>query len=85
MPSGCADPNHARVANLEAVCAAVKAGATLRGVACEKPLARRVAEAKRMLALAEQAGLRHGYLENQIFAPAVTPRPGADLAPGAPP
>ena len=65
-------PNHARVANLEAVCAAVKAGATLRGVACEKPLARTVAEAKRMLALAEQAGLRHGYLENQIFAPAVT-------------
>ena len=65
-------PNHARVANLEAVCAAVNAGASLRGVACEKPLARTVAEAKRMLALAERAGLRHGYLENQIFAPAVT-------------
>ena len=65
-------PNHARVANLEAICAAVKAGAPLRGVACEKPLARTVAEAKRMLALVEQAGLRHGYLENQIFAPPVT-------------
>ena len=64
-------PNHARVANLEAICAAVNAGATLRGVACEKPLARTVAEAKRMRALVEQAGLRDGYLENQVFAPAV--------------
>ena len=65
-------PNHARLANLEAVCAAVQSGATLRGVACEKPLARTVAEAKRMLALAEEAGLGHGYLENQVFAPPVT-------------
>ena len=64
-------PNHARLSNLEAVCAAVRSGATLRGVACEKPLARTVAEAKRMLALAEEAGLGHGYLENQVFAPPV--------------
>ena len=65
-------PNHARLPNLEAICAAVRSGATLRGVACEKPLARTVAEAKRMLALAEEAGLAHGYLENQVFAPPVT-------------
>ena len=65
-------PNQARVANLEAICEAVNAGATLRGVACEKPLARTVAEAQRMLALVEQAGLLDGYLENQLFAPAVT-------------
>ena len=65
-------PNHARVANLEAVCAAVNASAALRGVACEKPLARTVAEAKRMRELVAEAGLRHGYLENQLFAPAVT-------------
>ena len=64
-------PNHARLANLEAICAAVRSGATLRGVACEKPLARTVSEAKRMLALAEEAGLGHGYLENQVFAPPV--------------
>ena len=51
-------PNHARLANLEAICAAVRSGATLRGVACEKPLARTVAEAKRMLALTEKASTR---------------------------
>ena len=65
-------PNHTRVANIAAVCAALTAGATLRGVACEKPLARTVAEAKRIKTLVDEAGLSHGYLENQLFAPAVT-------------
>ena len=64
-------PNHTRIENLEAVVSAVRAGAALRGVACEKPLARTVAEAKRMRALATEAGFPHGYLENQVFAPAV--------------
>jgi predicted dehydrogenase len=40
-------------------------------VACEKPLARTLAEAREMLRLAEAAGLLHGYLENQIFSTAV--------------
>lgn len=65
-------PNHTRVQNVEAICAAVTAGATLRGIACEKPLARTVAEAKQIKTLVDAAGLRHGYLENQLFAPAVT-------------
>jgi hypothetical protein len=43
----------------------------LRGVACEKPLARNVAEAKRLVQLAKQSNLLTGYLENQVFAPAV--------------
>ena len=65
-------PNHTRVANIDAICATLTAGATLRGVACEKPLARTVAEAKRIKTLVDEAGLSHGYLENQLFAPAVT-------------
>ena len=64
-------PNHTRIENLEAIVSAVRTGAALRGVACEKPLARTVAEAKRMRALVAEAGLPHGYLENQIFAPGV--------------
>ena len=65
-------PNHTRVENVDAVCAALSGGATLRGLACEKPLARTAAEAKQIKALVDGAGLRHGYLENQLFAPAVT-------------
>src|SRR3546814_3476947 len=49
-----------------------KAGrGSLRAVACENPLARTVAEAREMLRLAEDAGLIHGYLENQLFSTAV--------------
>lgn len=40
-------------------------------VACEKPLARNIPEAREMLRLAEQAGVNHGYLENQVFSTAV--------------
>src|SRR3989454_2504824 len=65
-------PNHARVTNVEEITDAVTRGkAGLKGVACEKPLARNVAEAKRVLELTTRAGLAHGYLENQRFAPQV--------------
>ncbi len=40
-------------------------------MACEKPLARNLAEAREMLRLAEDTGLNHGYLENQVFSTAV--------------
>jgi predicted dehydrogenase len=66
-------PNHARIANVEEIVAAIKSGAgTLRGLACEKPLARNVAEAKQVAALAKSVGLNTGYMENQLFAPDIT-------------
>lgn len=64
-------PNQARVENVEEIVAAVREGAELRGVACEKPLARNVAEALEVRRLIEEVGLAHGYLENQVFAPQV--------------
>jgi predicted dehydrogenase len=60
-------PNFARVAVMEEVHAAVRAGARLKGVIVEKPLGRNMAEAARMVALAREAGLRTAYFENQIF------------------
>lgn len=66
-------PNHARVENVEEICDAVMNGkGELRGIACEKPLGRNVAEAKYILGLVERAGIMHGYLENQYFAPQVS-------------
>ncbi len=59
-------PNYLRVPIMEQIVAAVKAGAKLKGVACEKPLGRTVAEARRLVALAKEAGLRTVYLENQL-------------------
>src|SRR2546426_2256887 len=65
-------PNYARIENVEEMVSAVERGkGKLIGVACEKPLARNVAEAKRVLELVNQVGLAHGYLENQVFAPPV--------------
>jgi predicted dehydrogenase len=65
-------PNNARVENVEEIVAAIESGkGELKGIACEKPLARNVAEARHVLELVKRVGLRHGYLENQLFAPHV--------------
>jgi predicted dehydrogenase len=65
-------PNDTRLAIMGEIHRLVKSGrAKLVGIACEKPLARTLAEGREMLRLAEDARLLHGYLENQLFAPAI--------------
>ena len=64
-------PNDTRLDHMRAISRAMESGASLLGVACEKPLARNLAEAREMLRLAEEANLNHGYLENQVFSTAV--------------
>ena len=65
-------PNHSRIDNLERIVKTLKAGkGSLIGITCEKPLARNVKEAKRMIELIEESGVLHGYLEDQVFEPAV--------------
>jgi predicted dehydrogenase len=59
-------PNFTRLENMEEIVNAIKKGkGELIGVTCEKPLGRN------MLELSQKAGLLDGYLENQVFAPAV--------------
>jgi predicted dehydrogenase len=65
-------PNQARIENVEEIVHAIERGkGTLAGLACEKPLARNVAEATRVRDLVKGVGLKTGYLENQLFAPHV--------------
>lgn len=65
-------PNHQRIDNLERIVKTIKSGqGQLVGVACEKPLARNVKEARRMVELIEEAGVLHGYLEDQLFEPGI--------------
>jgi predicted dehydrogenase len=65
-------PNHRRIENIEEIVYTIEAGrGTLRGLACEKPLARNVAEAEKIIELVHRVGLSTGYLENQVFAPQV--------------
>ena len=72
-------PNHRRVENLEEIVAALRSGkGRLVGIACEKPLARNVAEAKRCVELIEKSGVLHAYLEDQLFIPTLVK--GRELA-----
>jgi predicted dehydrogenase len=65
-------PNHARMENLEQIVEPLERGrGELLGIACEKPLARNVTEATRLVELVKRVELRHGYLENQVFAPQI--------------
>jgi len=65
-------PNQARIENVEEIVDAMQRGkGDLVGIACEKPLARNVAEARQVRDLVRSVGLKHGYLENQVFAPQV--------------
>ena len=65
-------PNFARIDTFEEIANAISSGkGELIGVACEKPLGRNVAEAKKVLELTKSVRLLDGYLENQIFAPSI--------------
>ncbi len=56
-------PNHARIENVMEIVNAVKSGkGTLKGIACEKPLGRTVAEAKQIIKLVRSIGVPTGYL-----------------------
>jgi predicted dehydrogenase len=61
-------PNFARLEIVEQIVEAVKKGANLKGVICEKPLGRTVKEARRLVELVDGVGLKTAYFENQIFA-----------------
>lgn len=59
-------PNYARIQVMGDIVDAVKAGAALKGIMCEKPLGRTVAEAQHLVDMAKEAGLPTAYFENQI-------------------
>ncbi len=64
-------PNYVRVEIVEKIADAVEKGAALKGIICEKPLGRTVAEARRMVEVANSANLLTAYFENQIHMRAI--------------
>ncbi len=64
-------PNYARLEVMQMIAETRTAGAELKGIICEKPLARNVREAEAMVALARDAKVLTAYFENQIHMPAV--------------
>ncbi len=65
-------PNFTRVETVEAVVEAIEQDdAHLDGIAIEKPLARNISEARRVINLIERIDVSHAYLENQVYMPGV--------------
>lgn len=64
-------PNYVRVEIMDKIAHAVKKGTELRGVICEKPLGRTVAEARQLVDMAESADLLTAYFENQLHMSAI--------------
>ncbi|HEY1738528.1 MAG TPA: Gfo/Idh/MocA family oxidoreductase [Acidimicrobiia bacterium] len=64
-------PNFERIAVMEQLVAATREGAQLRGVICDKPLARNLTEARRVVDLALEVGAPTAYFENQIHMKAL--------------
>jgi predicted dehydrogenase len=64
-------PNFARVDIVGQVVDAIKKGARLKGIICEKPLGRTVAEARQLVNLAKEAGVPTAYFENQLHMKSV--------------
>lgn len=59
-------PNYLRLDLVGQIADAVKAGAELKGVICEKPLGRTIKEAREIAALGESMGVPTTYFENQL-------------------
>jgi predicted dehydrogenase len=64
-------PNFVRVAAVQEIVDAVKTGAVLKGVICEKPLGRNLAEARQLVRLINEVKLPNAYFENQIYMKSV--------------
>lgn len=60
-------PNHVRIPIMEEILDAVKAGAELKGLICEKPLGRNMREARKIVELGHATGVPTAYFENQIY------------------
>jgi predicted dehydrogenase len=64
-------PNYARIDVMEEIAQARQKGAELKGVICEKPLGRTIADSRRMALLARESQLSTAYFENQYHMNAV--------------
>jgi predicted dehydrogenase len=64
-------PNYARLECFSEIARAVAAGASLKGIVCEKPLGRTVAEAEQIVRIAEKMNIPTAYFENQLHMKAI--------------
>jgi len=64
-------PNFARLEIMRNIAKTLEGGAEIKGIICEKPLARNLQEADVMTRMAKALGVPTAYFENQIHMPSV--------------
>ncbi len=64
-------PNFARVDIMRDIASAVEGGAKLKGIICEKPLARNLKEADAIVKITKKLRVPTAYFENQVFMPCI--------------
>jgi len=64
-------PNHARLDIMRNITRAIESGAKIKGIICEKPLARNLQEADVMARMAKALHVPTAYFENQLHMPCV--------------
>jgi len=64
-------PNFARLEIMRKIAKAIENGTKIKGIICEKPLARNLQEADVMARMAKALGVPTAYFENQIHLPSV--------------
>jgi predicted dehydrogenase len=64
-------PNFARVDIMRDIAKAVEGGAKLKGIICEKPLARNLKEADAIVKITKKLRVPTAYFENQVFMPCI--------------
>ncbi len=64
-------PNFARLEIMRNIAKAIEGGSKIKGIICEKPLARNLQEADVMARMAKALGVPTAYFENQIHMPSV--------------
>jgi len=64
-------PNFARLEIMQKIADAVKGGAKIKGIICEKPLGRTVKEAMELVSIAKSTKLPTAYFENQLHMKAI--------------
>ena len=64
-------PNFARLEIMHNIAKALEGGAEIKGIICEKPLARNLQEADVLASMVKALGVPNAYFENQIHMPSV--------------
>jgi len=64
-------PNYARLEIMRNIAKAVENGAEIKGIICEKPMARNLQEADVMARMAKALHIPNAYFENQLHMPCV--------------